>query len=834
MAFVLKNRVKETTTTTGTGAYALGGASATFDQFQDYMSNGDTTYYSIAHTAAGTDEWEVGIGTWNTGNTLSRTTVLAGSNGTSAVNFSSGTKDIFITYPAGKAVFQDSSGNVTLSGNLTVNGTTTTVNSTTVTIDDPIFTIGGDSAPGSDDNKDRGIEFRYHNGSAAKVGFFGFDDSAGKFTFIPDATNSSEVFSGTAGTIVADLEGDVTGAVTGNADTATALATARTIALSGDVTGSVSFDGSGNVDITSTIADDSHAHVISNVDGLQTALDGKAAGSVTLTAGDGLTGGGDLTSGRSFTVGAGTGVTVNANDVAIGQAVGTGDSVTFASVTVDDITINGSTISDAGAFTLDVGGNITLDADGSIIALADGGTEFAQLFQSGGGFSIYTPASDSDFKVVGNDGGSSVTALTLDMSDAGTATFNSRISGGGLSASSYFADADDLVLGGTGHQGITIASGTSSDGNIFFADGTSSDARYRGIVRYSHADDAMKFYTSGANERFRVGSSGQLGIGGATYGSSGQVLTSGGASAAPSWTTIETSGVPSGGIIMWSGTNGDIPSGFVLCDGNNSTPNLTDRFIIGRGGSTNTNSTGGANTVTLSTNNLPSHSHGIGNIATAGAGSHSHSADGNLATDSSGNHTHGDGNYATSNSGNHTHGDGNLSAAAGGDHSHNFNANTGNSGSHSHNGSTSNTGSHNHSGNYAFNNGSNNNLFFSSHLGQSGYIRTFNNINSSGNHSHNLSTNNAGSHSHNFNTNTGNSGNHTHNVSGNTGGAGDHSHNVTGNSGGAGDHSHDVTGNTSNVGNHTHTMSGNTGNAGSGSALTITPIYFTLAFIMKT
>jgi len=86
-------------------------------------------------------------------------------------------------------------------GNLTINGTTTTVNSTTTTVDDPIFTVGGDSAPGSDDNKDRGIEFRYHNGSAAKVGFFGFDDSTGKFTFIPDATNSSEVFSGTKGDI---------------------------------------------------------------------------------------------------------------------------------------------------------------------------------------------------------------------------------------------------------------------------------------------------------------------------------------------------------------------------------------------------------------------------------------------------------------------------------------------------------------------------------------------------------------------------------------------------------------------------------------------------------
>ena len=107
-------------------------------------------------------------------------------------------------------------GAVTVGGDLTVNGTTTTVNSTTTTVDDPVFTLGGDTAPGSDDNKDRGIEFRYHTGSAAKVGFFGFDDSAGKFTFIPDATNSSEVFRGTAGTIVANLEGAVTGNVTGN------------------------------------------------------------------------------------------------------------------------------------------------------------------------------------------------------------------------------------------------------------------------------------------------------------------------------------------------------------------------------------------------------------------------------------------------------------------------------------------------------------------------------------------------------------------------------------------------------------------------------------------
>jgi len=85
--------------------------------------------------------------------------------------------------------------NVTVSGNLIVSGTTTTVNSTTVNIADPVFQIGAD---GSDDNLDRGIKFIY-NSSGAKAGFFGYDDSTGIFTFIPDATDSSSTFSGTAG-----------------------------------------------------------------------------------------------------------------------------------------------------------------------------------------------------------------------------------------------------------------------------------------------------------------------------------------------------------------------------------------------------------------------------------------------------------------------------------------------------------------------------------------------------------------------------------------------------------------------------------------------------------
>ena len=112
MALIIKYRVKEGTTSTGTGSITLAGSSATFDAFNSYMTDGDTTYYAISHSATGVNEWEVGLGTWNTGNTLSRTTVLAGSAGTSAVDFSAGTKSIFMTYPSAIAAYTDGSGDL--------------------------------------------------------------------------------------------------------------------------------------------------------------------------------------------------------------------------------------------------------------------------------------------------------------------------------------------------------------------------------------------------------------------------------------------------------------------------------------------------------------------------------------------------------------------------------------------------------------------------------------------------------------------------------------------------------------------------------------------------
>lgn len=110
MALVLADRVRETTTTTGTGTVTLAGAVTGFQSFSA-VGDGNTTYYTIA--GQGTAEWEVGIGTYtSSGTTLSRTTVLSSSNSGSLVNFSAGTKDVFVTYPAGKSVNQDASGNV--------------------------------------------------------------------------------------------------------------------------------------------------------------------------------------------------------------------------------------------------------------------------------------------------------------------------------------------------------------------------------------------------------------------------------------------------------------------------------------------------------------------------------------------------------------------------------------------------------------------------------------------------------------------------------------------------------------------------------------------------
>ena len=112
MALVINDRVKETTTTTGTGTLNLAGAVTGFETFVAGVGDGNTTYYAI--TLPGTAEFEVGLGTITDASpdTLARTTIISSSNSDSAVNFSAGTKTIFCTLPASKTVLLDASGNI--------------------------------------------------------------------------------------------------------------------------------------------------------------------------------------------------------------------------------------------------------------------------------------------------------------------------------------------------------------------------------------------------------------------------------------------------------------------------------------------------------------------------------------------------------------------------------------------------------------------------------------------------------------------------------------------------------------------------------------------------
>ena len=175
------------------------------------------------------------------------------------------------------------SDSLTVSGDLTVSGTTTTVNSETISLADNIISLNSNFTSGSP-TEDSGISIT-RGGSTAKTLLW--DETNDKWTV------GSETF--VAGTFEGNLTGNVTGTVSGNAGSATVLATARTIALGGDVSGSANFDGSANITITATVADDSHNHTIANVDGLQTALDNRyesgdnlsvgtiASGAITIT-----------------------------------------------------------------------------------------------------------------------------------------------------------------------------------------------------------------------------------------------------------------------------------------------------------------------------------------------------------------------------------------------------------------------------------------------------------------------------------------------------------------------------------------------------------------------
>jgi len=294
MALVLADRVKETTTTAGTGTVTLLGAAPGFQSFA-VIGNANTTYYTIA-AQTGT-EWEVGIGTYTlSGTTLARTTVLSNSAGTqpTALTFSAGTKDVFVTYPSSKSVNLDASGNATAlgtpvafvgtnitgtasgltAGNVTTNanltGDVTSVGNATAIAAGVIVDADINASAGIVDTKLATIS------TASKVSNSATTATSANTASAIVARDASGNF--TAGTITAALTGTASGnLVSGGAlgtpssgtltnctfptlnqnttGSAATLTTGRTIAITGDLAyTSPSFNGSGNVTAAGTLA----------------------------------------------------------------------------------------------------------------------------------------------------------------------------------------------------------------------------------------------------------------------------------------------------------------------------------------------------------------------------------------------------------------------------------------------------------------------------------------------------------------------------------------------------------------------------------------------------
>jgi hypothetical protein len=293
MALVVKDRVQETSTTTGTGTFTLAGAVSGFQSFS-VIGNANTTYYTIVGGA----EWEVGLGTYtSSGTTLSRDTVLASSaGGTTKVTFSAGTKNVFVTYPADKAIYDDAAGNVIALG---TPASATLTNATGLPISTGVSGLGTNVA----------TALGTAVGSAGSV-----------------VVNGGVLGTPSSGTLTNCTFPTLNQNTTGSAAT---LTTGRTIAITGDLAyTSGSFNGSANVTGTGTLST-----VNSNVGSFTTAnitVDGK--GRVTAAASGTAASAGGAVYENSLTISSNYTMTSSKSGMSAGNiTINTGVTVTIPS-----------------------------------------------------------------------------------------------------------------------------------------------------------------------------------------------------------------------------------------------------------------------------------------------------------------------------------------------------------------------------------------------------------------------------------------------------------------------------------------------------------------------
>ena len=369
-------------------------------------------------------------------------------------------------------------GNATIEGNLTVNGTTTTINTVTTQLDDPILTLGGDTAPSTDDNKDRGIEFRYYDGSA-KLGFFGWDDSQSRFALYHNATNTSEVFGGTrsgidAGSIKLFDTTNATSPSTGTLIVGGGAGIGLDLRVGDDLFVVDDADIGGNLNVTGTfdVGDDlAVANNKFNVDAV--------TGNTTVAGTFGLTGNATLNStvnivgsGSNLTV-AGTGAisgNFDINSTKFTVAAATGNTVIDGTLDVDEATNVTSTLGVTGITTITNATAQSLSSGshsaGGAFRLT-GGAGIGGNVSIGGSARIYTDLTVDDDLLVKDVTEVQGLLKATNTADSGSATDvgASVRTAGGLAVAKKTFIGDDLNVGAgnftvDGPTGNTLIAGT--------------------------------------------------------------------------------------------------------------------------------------------------------------------------------------------------------------------------------------------------------------------------------------------------------------------------------------------------------------------------------------
>ena len=456
------------------------------DLYIGKLNSGDTTEFTVLGESGNTTIGRVGAGSASAGTltvhgdvTLNRDVSLNGSQNT--IGDSSGdaltvNATSQFTAPVTLSSGQDLNvgGNAIVDGNLTVHGSTTTVNSTTITVDDPIITLGGDTAPSSDDAKDRGVEFRYFD-SNAKIGFFGWDDSALRFAVYHNATNSSEVFSGTrsgidAGSIklfdTTNASNSSTGAliVGGGAGIGLDLQVGDDLIVGDDGSFGGDVDITGTLDVTNNFRVNTNKFTVASSTG-NTLVAGtfRADGVSTLNSSVNIVGGSS-----NLSVGGTLGVTSNTTlSGTLGVTLGATLSNTLDVSGATNIT---NTLGVTGVSTITNATNATLGgtwASNGALRVSAGGLSVAGNTGIGGDLKVYTNTTLDGTLGVGGIVSlaeklrSNSTAQATAANNNGAAIFTA----GGLAVTKKAFIGDDLDVGAgnftvDGPTGNTVVGGT--------------------------------------------------------------------------------------------------------------------------------------------------------------------------------------------------------------------------------------------------------------------------------------------------------------------------------------------------------------------------------------